>query len=192
MGNLAFTKSILLILVTAFTLPALAANQKPSLKSIFASKPEPCVVNAQDPAKITPEQMEILKAFETLMNGPVAPLQLKSEDTDIKLEAIDGKIQLAVSALNTEKCERLSPPGKVVDYVQKFNDYIKKGVQEKTLKYAVKLCQDKDGLYIDPSFYGIRINVAPGATEGAVSLNLILPATTSCKDEVKREELQMN
>lgn len=136
--------------------------------------------------------MDILKAFETLLGGPVAPSELKSGDTDLKVEAIDGKIQMWVWALNTDKCERLSPPGKVIDYVKKFNDYIRKGVEEKTLKYAVKLCQDKDGLYIDPSFYGIRINVAPGASANTVSLNLVLPATTSCKDEVKREELQIN
>jgi hypothetical protein len=196
-----------MILVTAFAMPALAATAKPT--PVANQKPvqtlqkpaEPCVVNVQDPAKITPEQMEILKSFEMLMGDhPMAPLELKSVtenedktvDTDIKLEAINGKIQLTVDALKTAKCERLSPPGKVIDYVSQFNDYVEKGIKNKTLKYAVKLCQDKDGLYIDPSQFGIRINVAPGSSESTVKLNLVLPTVTSCTDEVKREELPMN
>ena|GEM_PF-3842504 len=205
MGNLALTKSILLILVTAFALPVAAANSKPAAAQkppeVLQKPKEVCVVNAQDPAKITPEQMEILKAFEALVGGVVAPMELKSvgnyhmykgADTDIKLEAIGGKIQLTVDALNTDRCERLSPPGKVIDYVDQFNSYIKKGIENRNLKYAVKLCQDKDGLYIDPSQYGIRINVAPGSTESTIKLNLVLPSVSSCTDEVKREELHIN
>lgn len=181
-GKLSFTKFILWILTAALALPAFAEPKKPSP----AEKPAaPCVTDILTD-KLSPQQMEILKAFENLFGGPVAPSQWKSGDTAVDLEAVSGKIRLTVSAFVPEKCERLSAPGRVIDYVQKFDDYINAGIKAGGLKYAVKLCRDDNNLYIDPSFYGIRINVAPGQSPSSVALNLILPSTASCKDEVTK------